>query len=141
MKPVFLTAEWRNLVMLNYPIEPSILAPHVPQGTELDEWGGTTFVSLVAFSFLDTRVKRIPIPFHRDFEEINLRFYVRLKVPEGWRRGVVFVLEVVPKRAIASVARWLYNELRRRRQRSQRLRRRCRSGRMTILNQGECGSS
>jgi uncharacterized protein YqjF (DUF2071 family) len=110
MKPGFLTAEWRDLVMLNYPVESSILAPHVPRGTELDEWDGNTFISLVAFSFLNTRVKRIPVPFHRDFEEINLRFYVRFKGPEGWRRGVVFVREVVPKRAIASIARWLYNE-------------------------------
>lgn len=110
MTSAFLTAEWRDLVMLNYPIEPSILAPHVPRGTELDEWGGRTFISLVAFSFLDTRVKGVAVPFHRDFEEINLRFYVRFKGPEGWRRGVVFVREVVPRRAIASIARWLYNE-------------------------------
>ncbi len=110
MKPAFLTAEWRDLVMLNYPVEPSVLAPHVPRGTELDEWGGNTFISLVAFSFRNTRVKRIPVPFHRDFEEINLRFYVRYRGEEGWRRGVVFVREVVPRRAIASIAKWLYNE-------------------------------
>ena len=96
--------------MLNYSVEPAVLTPHVPNGTELDDWNGTTFISLVAFSFLDTRVKRLPIPFHRNFEEINLRFYVRAKGPEGWRRGVVFVREVVPRRAIASIARWLYNE-------------------------------
>ena len=110
MNPVFLTAEWRDLVMLNYAVDPAILVPHVPNGTELDTWEGTTFTSLVAFSFLSTRVKSLPIPFHRDFEEINLRFYVRAKGPEGWRRGVVFVKEVVPRLAIASVARWLYNE-------------------------------
>jgi len=110
MNPVFLTAEWRDLVMLNYAVDPAILVPHVPNGTELDSWDGTTFVSLVAFSFLNTRVKGVSIPFHRNFEEINLRFYVRAKGPEGWRRGVVFVKEVVPRLAIASVARWLYNE-------------------------------
>jgi uncharacterized protein YqjF (DUF2071 family) len=110
MRPAFLTAEWRDLVMLNYPVESSILTPRVPRGTELDEWHGNTYISLVAFSFLKTRVKRIAIPFHRNFEEINLRFYVRYKAPEGWRRGVVFVREVVPRRAIASIARWLYNE-------------------------------
>ena len=57
----FLTAEWRHLVMLNFPIEPAVLEPYVPRGTELDTWNGTTYVSLVAFSFLDTRVKRLPI--------------------------------------------------------------------------------
>ena len=76
---VFLTAEWRYLAMLNYEIEPAVLAPFVPQGTELDSFDGKTFVSIVAFLFLDTRIGGIPIPFHRNFEEVNLRFYVRRK--------------------------------------------------------------
>ena len=108
--PVFLTARWMRLLMLNYPIEARDLARLVPHGTELDSWEGTTFVSLVAFRFLDTRVKGLAVPFHRDFEEINLRFYVHAQGPEGWRRGVVFVKEVVPRQAIASIARLLYNE-------------------------------
>ena len=110
MKATFLTAEWRRLVMLNFPIDPAALAPYRPHGTELDSWQGTTFVSLVGFRFLDTRVKGIPIPLHRNFDEINLRFYVRSRGPEGWRRGVVFIREVVPRAAIALVARWLYKE-------------------------------
>ena len=110
MATTFLTAEWRDLVMLNYAVSPETLRPHVPAGTELDIWNGTAFASLVAFSFQDTRLLGIPVPFHRDFEEINLRFYVRARGPEGWRRGVVFVKEVVPRRAIAAVARWVYNE-------------------------------
>ena len=110
MPSIFLTAEWRWLVMLNFRIEPQSLQQHTPSGTEIDDWGGTTYVSLVAFSFLNTKVKGLAIPFHVDFEEINLRFYVRSRGAEGWRRGVVFVREVVPRRAIASVARWLYNE-------------------------------
>jgi hypothetical protein len=106
----FLTAEWRWLAMLNYEASPSILKPYVPRHTELDEWNGRHFVSLVGFSFLRTRVLGLPIPFHCNFEEVNLRFYVRHKGPEGWRRGVVFVKEIVPRRAIAIVARTVYNE-------------------------------
>jgi uncharacterized protein YqjF (DUF2071 family) len=106
----FLTAEWRHLVMLNYEVDAALLAPLVPSGTELDTWEGVTYASMVGFHFLDTRVLGIPIPFHRDFEEVNLRFYVRRRGPEGWRRGVVFVKEIVPRRAIATVARVLYNE-------------------------------
>jgi uncharacterized protein YqjF (DUF2071 family) len=34
-------------------------------------------VSLVGFLFQNTRLRSIPIPFHRIFEEVNLRFYVR----------------------------------------------------------------
>ena len=96
--------------MLNFPIEPKALQKLTPKGTEIDDWEGTTYVSLVAFLFLETKVKGLAIPFHRDFEEINLRFYVRSRRPEGWRRGVVFVREVVPKQAIAFLARMLYNE-------------------------------
>lgn len=107
---IFLTAEWRYLAMLNYEIEPAVLAPLVPQGTELDSFNGKTFVSIVAFLFLNTRVGGIPIPFHRNFEEVNLRFYVRHKADDGWRRGVVFIKELVPRSAIAFVARKLYNE-------------------------------
>ncbi len=106
----FLTAAWRNLVMLNYPIEPSVLQPLVPKGTELDPWNGRHYVSVVGFLFLHTRVLGLPIPFHRNFEEVNLRFYVRRKAADGWRRGVVFIKEVVPRHAIAFIARRFYNE-------------------------------
>ena len=50
------------------------------------------------------------VPFHRNFEEVNLRFYVRRKANEDWRRGVVFIKELVPRKAIAFVARRFYNE-------------------------------
>jgi uncharacterized protein YqjF (DUF2071 family) len=106
----FLTAQWRWLAMLNYAVDPAVLRPLVPAGTELDTWGGVTYASVVGFMFLDTRVLGVPIPFHRDFEELNLRFYVRRRGPEGWRRGVVFVKEIVPRLAIATVARVVYNE-------------------------------
>lgn len=96
--------------MLNYPVDPAILAPFVPQGTELDSWQGKTFVSVVGFLFLDTRVLGMAIPYHRDFEEVNLRFYVRRKAGEEWRRGVVFVKEIVPRFAIAATARLFYGE-------------------------------
>jgi uncharacterized protein YqjF (DUF2071 family) len=110
MTPIFLTAEWRYLAMLNYEIDPTILHPLVPTGTELDDWNGRTFVSIVGFQFLNTRILGLSIPFHSNFEEVNLRFYVRYKGPEGWRRGVVFIKELVPRRAIATVARLAYNE-------------------------------
>ncbi len=106
----FLTAEWRYLLMLNYAIDPAALRPLAPRGTEVDSWNGQTFVSIVGFLFRNTRLLGIPVPFHRHFEEINLRFYVRRQAADGPRRGVVFVKEIVPKRAIAAVARWVYNE-------------------------------
>jgi len=109
-KSAFLTAEWKHIAILNYAIDPSILAPLVPAGTELDTWNGTHYVSIVGFQFANTRVLGFPIPFHRDFEEVNLRFYVRRKSPDGWRRGVVFIKEIVPRSMIVLVAQYLYNE-------------------------------
>lgn len=96
--------------MLNYEVEPSALKAFLPVGTELDVWKGRTLVSVVGFLFLGTRLMGVPIPFHQDFEEVNLRFYVRRKAEDGWRRGVVFIREIVPRRLIAIVARKLYNE-------------------------------
>lgn len=106
----FLTAQWRNLVMLNYEIDPAILQKRLPKGTELDFWNDKTYVSLVGFRFLETRVLGRRVPFHINFDEVNLRFYVRHKSGHEWRRGVVFVKEIVPRMAIALVARWAYNE-------------------------------
>jgi uncharacterized protein YqjF (DUF2071 family) len=106
----FLTARWRHLAMLNYEADPALVRPFVPPGTEMDTFDGKTYVSLVAFMFLDTRVRGWAIPFHRDFEEVNLRIYVRRKGEEGWRRGVTFIKEIVPRVAIAWVARTVYGE-------------------------------
>jgi uncharacterized protein YqjF (DUF2071 family) len=102
----FLTADWRRLVMLNYEVERSLLADYIPRGVELDFWQGRTYVSLVGFLFLNTRVRDFFIPFHRNFEEVNLRFYVR----RGDHRGVVFIREIVPRRAVAWVANIVYGE-------------------------------
>ncbi|MGH9819641.1 MAG: YqjF family protein, partial [Pyrinomonadaceae bacterium] len=106
----FLTAEWRDLIMVNYEIDPSLVASRVPRGTELDLYDGKCFVSLVGFMFLDTRVLGFLVPFHVNFEEVNLRFYVRRDTGDEIRRGVVFIKEIVPRSAIAAVARTMYGE-------------------------------
>jgi len=110
LKGVFLSAEWRWLAMLNYEVEPSLLRPYLPPGTELDTWNGRAFVSLVGFRFLATRILGLGVPGHRDFDEVNLRLYVRRRAPEGWRRGVAFIRELVPRKGLAWVARAFYGE-------------------------------
>lgn len=106
----FLTAEWHDLAMLNYAVDAALLQPFVPRGTELDTFEGRTFVSLVGFRFLDTRVLGVPVPWHRNFEEVNLRFYVRRQLQHELRRAVTFIRELVPRPMIATVARLTYNE-------------------------------
>ncbi len=97
MADVFMRAAWRNLLMVNYAIDPAVLRSFVPAGTELESWNGITLVSVVGFQFLNTRVKGIPLLFHGNFPEVNLRFYVRRKSGDQWRSGVVFVKEIVPR--------------------------------------------
>jgi uncharacterized protein YqjF (DUF2071 family) len=107
----FLKAEWRKLVMFNYAVDPAVLQPFVPPHTELDFFNHTCYVSLVGFMFKNTRVKGFRIPFHINFEEINLRFYVKYKDPKaGFKRGVVFIKEIVPRSMITFVANNLYRE-------------------------------
>jgi hypothetical protein len=102
----FLTARWMNLFLASYPVPQELLRPRLPPGLDLDLRDGQSFVSLVAFDFLDTNVFGVPWPGYRNFPEINLRFYAR----RGNERGVVFLREFVPFRLVAWLARTLYNE-------------------------------
>lgn len=109
MKP-FLNAEWLKLAMYNYEIDPVLLKQYIPAKTELDLFNQTCYVSLIGFRFWNTRIRNIAFPFHTNFEEINLRFYVRYKDDGVWKRGVVFIKEIVPKFAIAFIANTFYEE-------------------------------
>ena len=110
MARAFLTAEWRKLAMANYIVDPALLQRYLPYKTELDMWNNACYVSLVGFMFVNTRLLGFRIPFHSTFEEVNLRFYVRYKDVDGWKRGVVFIKEIVPKRALTFVANSIYKE-------------------------------
>ncbi|MBD2699754.1 DUF2071 domain-containing protein [Spirosoma sp. BT702] len=109
-KRTFLSAEWRNLIMLNYEVPSDVLIPHLPPGIELDLWEGKALVSMVGFRFLNTKVLGVRWPWHVNFEEVNLRFYVRRFDGQQWKRGVVFISEIVPRPIIATVANVLYHE-------------------------------
>ncbi|SDD68174.1 hypothetical protein SAMN05216464_102266 [Mucilaginibacter pineti] len=109
-KRQFLKAQWKNLVMLNYEVDPKILDEYLPPGTELDLWEGKALVSMVGFMFQDTKVLGIKWPLHVNFEEVNLRFYVKHFNGTEWKRGAVFVSEIVPKSLIALIANNLYKE-------------------------------
>src|ERR1700733_4846171 len=109
-KKRFLQAQWTNLLMLNYEVDPEILKPYLPPATELDLWQGKALVSMVGFLFKNTRVFGVKWPLHVNFEEVNLRFYVRHFNGTEWKRGAVFISEIVPKRVISLMANTLYNE-------------------------------
>ncbi len=122
MTKPFLSARWNNLFMANYEVDPAKLEAMVPGGCELDLFQGRALVSLVAFQFLDTQIKGFKIPWHVNFPEINLRFYLRRTLDNETRRGVAFVSEIVPRHAITFVANTLFNEHYKTRKMSQRVR-------------------
>lgn len=106
----FLTAKWTNLALINYEIDAKILEKHVPYGTELDFWDNKCYISLVGFMFEDVKLLGLKIPLHTNFEEVNLRFYVKRFEEGKWKRGVVFIKEIVPKLAIKIVANTVFKE-------------------------------
>ncbi|MEP6596020.1 MAG: DUF2071 domain-containing protein [Ginsengibacter sp.] len=110
MESHFLNAAWNNLIMANYRVAPDLLLPHVPYKTELDFFEGKAYVSLVGFMFLNTKIMGFSVPYHINFEEVNLRFYVKNNNNGTWRRGVSFIKEIVPKPAIALIANSIYKE-------------------------------
>lgn len=110
MTATFLTAEWKNLIMANYIIEQATLLPYLPAKTELDIFNDKVYVSLVGFMFMNTRLMGVKIPFHINFEEVNLRFYVKHYDHGEWKRGTVFIKEIVPKPAISFIANTIYHE-------------------------------
>ena len=110
MATTLLKASWNNLFMANYVIDPKVLLPYLPYGTELDLFEGKCYVSLVGFMFLDTKLIGIKFPFHTNFEEVNLRFYVKYSDNGTIKRGVVFIKEIVSKHMLALIANTLYNE-------------------------------
>lgn len=110
VKKEFLRARWINLLMFNYEVDPDILQKYIPPSTELDLWKGKALVSMVGFLFRDTRLKGIQWPLHVNFAEVNLRFYVKYFDGKQWKRGAVFISEIVPKPFIATFANLFYKE-------------------------------
>lgn len=110
MTRTFLRAEWKKLILVNYSVDRNLLEPYLPAKTEMDTWNGLCYLSLVGFMFINTRLKGFTIPFHTDFEEVNLRFYVRHREAGEWKRGVVFIKEFVPKPALTLIANIVYGE-------------------------------
>jgi uncharacterized protein len=105
----FLTADWHDLLLVNYRAPVDLLERVMPPGVELDTPDGAGdrhLVSLVAFTFANTRVFGVPLPTAQRFGEVNVRFYTRL----GPMRAATFVREFVPSPLVVAGARLLYRQ-------------------------------
>lgn len=105
-----LTCKWKKLAFANYIVPPEVVEKHLPPFTEIDYFNENCFVSLVGFQFKDVEIAGIKVPFHTDFEEINLRFYVKRFDGENWRKGTVFLSEIADKVALSTLANSLLRE-------------------------------
>lgn len=102
----FLSARWRDLILVTFAIPDELAVPLVPPGCEPDRWEGRCHVSLVALRMERVRVRGIAVPGLTAYPQVNLRLYVR----HDGRAAVRFVQELVPSRLLAAGARWLYGE-------------------------------
>ena len=107
---IFLSARWEYLAMFNYEVDAAVLKPHLPPYTEIDLYNGKAIVSVVGFLFNNTKVMGIKWPGFINFEEVNLRYYIKYFDGEKWRRGVGFISEIVPQFLVAGMANLFYNE-------------------------------
>ncbi len=107
---IFLSARWEYLAMFNYEVDASILQPHLPPYTEIDLYNGKALVSVVGFLFNNTKVMGIKWPGFINFEEVNLRYYIKYFDGENWKRGVGFISEIVPSGLVSIIANTFYNE-------------------------------
>ena len=107
---IFLKATWQYLAMINYEVDAAVLLPHLPPYTAIDYFEGKAMVSIVGFLFNNTTVMGIRWPWHTNFDEVNLRYYIKHYDGKRWKRGVGFVSEIVSKPIIANTANLLYNE-------------------------------
>ena len=110
MNTHFLRAEWNNLIIANYVVPKELLLPYLPFKAELDLFEGEAYLSLVGFMFLNTKILGFSVPFHNNFEEVNIRFYVKYNSHGNWKRGVVFIKEIVPSQTVSFIANMVYGE-------------------------------
>lgn len=110
-KDIFLQADWNKLICANYIIDPKILEKYIPFGTILDLHQEKCYVSLVCFKYSNTQLFGIKFPFYKNFEEINLRFYVKREISPGiWRKEAAFTQLFFPKRPLTFIANFIYKE-------------------------------
>ena len=78
--------EWRDLAYIHFDYDPTVVQALLPEGLEVDTWGGRAWVGLIPFSMRNISFPFTPaVPWLGSFPEINVRTYViRDGVPGVW---------------------------------------------------------
>jgi uncharacterized protein YqjF (DUF2071 family) len=100
-----LRQQWLDLLFAHWPIDATVLKPLVPEGVEIEEYGGTSWVGVVPFRMTGVMFRGLPdLPWLSAFPELNLRLYVR----HGGRSGVWFLSLDAPNLVAVLAARFRY---------------------------------
>jgi hypothetical protein len=104
-RPLF-DQRWTDLLFLHWPVNPALVAPHLPAGVRPDVLGGTSYVGLIPFHMRQAGLGRgHPAPYLGDFLETNVRLY---GVDDAGHHGVVFRSLESSRLATVLAARWGY---------------------------------
>lgn len=104
--PPLLTVTGRDVLFANWPVDPSVLRPHVPEPLSVATFDGAARVSVLALenvSVVPGSVS-VPRPLRRGFQQCNLRTYVEY----GDTTGVHFLSLDSGSRVGAAVGRRLF---------------------------------
>lgn len=98
--------QWTDLAFLHWPVEPELVAPHLPAGVRPDVLDGVSYVGLIPFHMRHAGLGRgHPTRWLGDFLETNVRLY---GVDDADRHGVVFRSLEASRLGTVLAARWGY---------------------------------
>jgi uncharacterized protein YqjF (DUF2071 family) len=104
--PVLSEQQWLSVAFLHWRVDPALVRPLLPTGTEPDCLDGATYVGLVAFRMHRAGLgSGLPLPWLGTFPETNVRLYSR---DEHGHHGVVFRSLEATRLATVLAARLMY---------------------------------
>ena len=68
---------WRRVLFANWPVDPAIVEPRIPDALAVDTYDGRAYLSVVPFVNVDVRPRFAPDGLGFRLPELNLRTYVR----------------------------------------------------------------
>ena len=75
--PLPVAMGWRHLLFASWPLEPELIAAHLPEPLSVDTVDGRAWLSVVPFVNVDVRPRGAPAAVGFTLPELNLRTYVR----------------------------------------------------------------
>ena len=79
--------EWRDVVALNFEVDPRVLQPRLPEGTRIERYNDHTLVTLMAKNIREFRPWGRSLTLFRSLDEIDLRAYINYESGGELHRG------------------------------------------------------